>query len=159
MRVVGCPDSSLVNRTIAQAARVAGQEATGFFMDLLEQYDTDLRWVATGANDRLPQRLALMRQPYVLPGFTDAGAHVRNLGYYDGALSLLKQAASTGFMSMERAVARVTGEAARWFCIDAGVLRIGAKADFVLIDPEHLQTPISDQVEFSDPVLDGAVRM
>jgi N-acyl-D-aspartate/D-glutamate deacylase len=159
MRIVRCPDTSLEERTFADAARAAGREATAFFMELLERYDTDLRWVATGANDRLAQRLALMKQPYVLPGFTDAGAHVRNLGYYDGALSLLKQAATTGFISAEQAIARVTGEAAGWFRLDAGVLREGAKADFVMINPEHLCAPISGQSEISDAVLDGALRM
>jgi N-acyl-D-aspartate/D-glutamate deacylase len=159
MHIVRCPDASLENRMIADAARNAGRGATEFFMDLLERYDTDLRWVATGANDRLAERLALMKQPYVLPGFTDAGAHVRNLGYYDGALSLLKQAATTGFIPVEQAIARVTGEAARWFRLDTGILREGAKADFVLINPEHLRAPISEQIEISDPVLDGALRM
>ncbi|MEN3332860.1 MAG: hypothetical protein V7641_2225 [Blastocatellia bacterium] len=159
MRIVRCPDAALENQMIGDAARTAGREATEFFMDLLERYDTDLRWVATGANDRLAERLALMKQPYVLPGFTDAGAHVRNLGYYDGALSLLKQAATTGFIQMEQAIARVTGEAARWFRLDAGVLRKGAKADFVLINPAHLRAPLSEQIEISDAVLDGAPRM
>lgn len=159
MRILRCPDAALENQTVAEAAHAGDREATAFFMDLLERYDTDLRWVATGANDRPAERLALMKQPGVLPGFTDAGAHVRNLGYYDGALSLLKQAAATGFISMERAIARVTGEAAGWFRLDAGVLREGAKADFVLIDPEHLRAPISEPVEISDAVLDGAMRM
>jgi N-acyl-D-aspartate/D-glutamate deacylase len=159
MRIVRCPDASLEDRAIADAAREAECEAVTFFMDLLERYDTELRWVATGANDRLAERLALMKQPGVLPGFTDAGAHVRNLGYYDGALSLLKQAVTTGFLPVERAIARVTGEAAGWFRLDAGVLREGAKADFVLINPEYLCAPISEQVEIHDAVLDGTPRM
>jgi hypothetical protein len=100
-----------------------------------------------------------MSQPYVLPGFTDAGAHVRNLGYYDGALSLLRQAVTTGFMRPEQALARVTGEAARWFRLDAGVLREGAKADLILINPQYLDEPVSSQIEISDPTLDGAMRM
>jgi N-acyl-D-aspartate/D-glutamate deacylase len=128
-------------------------------MDLLEKYDDDLRWKSTGANDRARERLALMKHPHILPGFTDAGAHMRNLGYYDGAISLLKQAVSTGFMPIEKAVSRVTGEAARWFRLDAGVLREGAKADFVVIRPDALTDPISPQVEIEDPLLDGQMRM
>lgn len=159
MRIEGCPDPRLEGQTFAEAARDANRDHVEFFMDLLEQYDTQLRWVATGANDRERERLALMNMPGVLPGFTDAGAHVQNLGYYDGALSLLKQAVTTGFMSRERAVSRVTGEAARWFRLDAGVLAEGAKADFVLINPEHLCEPISSQVAINDPLLDGHVRM
>jgi N-acyl-D-aspartate/D-glutamate deacylase len=159
MMIVRCADSGLGGKTFAEAARESDRDAVEFFIDLLERYDTDIRWVTTGANDRARERLHLMSQPGILPGFTDAGAHVRSLGYYDGALSLLKQAKATGFMSAERAISRVTGEPARWFRLDAGVLREGVKADFVLINPEYLTEPISEQSEISDPLLDGAMRM
>jgi hypothetical protein len=71
----------------------------------------------------------------------------------------LKQAVTTGFMPVERAVARVTGEPAGWFRLDAGVLKKGAKADLALVNPDHLRSPISEQVEIADRTLDGAVRM
>jgi N-acyl-D-aspartate/D-glutamate deacylase len=159
MEIVRCPDTSLEGKTFADVARERGINPVECFMDLLEKYDDDLRWKSTGANDRARERLALMKHPHILPGFTDAGAHMRNLGYYDGAISLLKQAVSTGFMPIEKAVSRVTGEAARWFRLDAGVLREGAKADFVVIRPDALTDPISPQVEIEDPLLDGQMRM
>src|SRR5262249_31188795 len=104
-------------------------------------------------------RRALMALPHVLPGFTDAGAHARHLGYYDGALSLLRQAVATGFLTPAQAVARVTGEPARWFRLDTGVLRPGARAALVLPRPERLRREIAAQVELEDPVLDGGLRM
>src|SRR5262245_4302809 len=159
MRIVRCPAPEFVGKTFAEAAAQAGKKPIVFFIEALEKHDTDLRWVATGANDRLEQRLALMSEEFILPGFTDAGAHVQSLGYYDGAISLLKQAVTTGFMPVERAVSRVTGEPARWFRLNAGVLKDGAKADLLLIDPDHLMGPISDQVEIRDQALDGAIRM
>lgn len=159
MTIVEAPDAAFVGKTFTQAANERGCEPVEFFMELLATYDTDLRWVATGANDRLEQRLELMKQKYVLPGFTDAGAHVRNLGYYDGALSLLKQAVQTGFLAPEKAISRVTGEPAEWFRLDTGILREGAKADFLLLNPEYLPEPISQQIAINDPLLDGAVRM
>src|SRR5262249_61756615 len=125
------------------------------FAEDVEKPRTDVRWVATGANDRLEQRLALMSEEFVLPGFTDAGAHVQHLGYYDGAISLLKQAVTTGFIPIERAVSRVTGEPARWFRLNAGALKEGAKADLLLINPEHLEAPIGEQMEIEDRALDG----
>lgn len=159
MRIVRCPDPELEGKTFAEAAARAGKEPVGFFIDALEKHDADLRWVATGANDRLEQRLALMSGEFILPGFTDAGAHVQSLGYYDGAISLLKQAVATGFMPVERAVSRVTGEPAKWFRLNAGALKEGAKADLLLINPEHLRAPISEQVEIKDQALDGSIRM
>ncbi|MFB2920861.1 MULTISPECIES: N-acyl-D-amino-acid deacylase family protein [Aerosakkonema] len=159
MEIVRCPETSWQGLSLAEIAAQKQQEPVDFFMEVLQKYDTDLRWVATGANDRLEPRLALMQHPYILPGFTDAGAHVRNLGYYDGALSLLKQAVVTKFLAPEFAIARVTGEPACWFRLDTGVLKIGAKADLVLLDPNALNQPISPQVEISDAILDGEHRM
>jgi hypothetical protein len=159
MRIVRCPDTEFVGKTFAEAAAQAGKKPIVFFIEALEKHDTDLRWVATGANDRLEQRLALMSEEFILPGFTDAGAHVQSLGYYDGAISLLKQAVATGFMPVERAVSRVTGEPASWFRLNAGVLKEGAKADLLLINPDHLRAPISEQIELRDQALDGATRM
>ncbi len=159
MEIIHCPDVTLSGKSFAQAARERGRDEVEFFMELIETHDTDIRWSGTGANDRLAPRLALMKQKYVLPGFTDAGAHVRNLGYYDGAISLLKQAYTTGFMTPQRAIARVTGEPAAWFRLATGVLQEGARADVVLLNPEHLSEPISPQIEIADPTLDGAIRV
>ncbi|PHM09742.1 N-acyl-D-amino-acid deacylase family protein [Nostoc sp. 'Peltigera malacea cyanobiont' DB3992] len=159
MEVIHCPEASWQGLSFAEIARQKQQEPLDLFIHALQKYDTDLRWVATGANDRLKPRLAMMQHPHILPGFTDAGAHVRNLGYYDGALSLLKQAVATKFLSPEAAICRVTGEPAGWFRLDTGVLKIGAKADIVLLDPNALNQPISPQVQISDPVLDGEPRM
>lgn len=159
MTIVRCPDDALIGKTCTAVAFEVGADPVDYFIDLLEKYDTDLRWVSTGANDRPMERMKLMNHPHILPGFTDAGAHVQNLGYYDGALSLIKQAYSSGLMPVEKAVSRVTGEPARWFRLDTGVLKIGSQADFLLIDPAHLDEPISEQIEISDPLLDGSVRM
>jgi N-acyl-D-aspartate/D-glutamate deacylase len=99
-----------------------------------------------------------MKDPYILPGFTDAGAHVHNLGYYDGALSLLKQAVTTGFLSPEAAIHRVTAEPAQWFGLNTGVLQIGSQADLLLLDPSALHQPISPQVQIQDQTLEGEPR-
>jgi N-acyl-D-aspartate/D-glutamate deacylase len=159
VEIVACPDRALEGRTVAEVARARGQDPVHAFVDLLAEHDTALRWVATGANDRPGPRQALMRHRHILPGFTDAGAHARNLGYYDSALSLLRQAVTTGFLTPARAVQRVTGEPAAWFRLDAGVLREGAPADLVLLRPSGLATPIAPQVALADPVLEGAPRM
>jgi hypothetical protein len=100
-----------------------------------------------------------MAHPHILPGFTDAGAHSRNLAFFDGGLALLRQAVASGFMTPERAIARVTGEAARWFNLPAGELREGARADLVVLRPEALREPAPAPVEVDDPLLEGARRM
>ncbi|WP_353931575.1 amidohydrolase family protein [Okeanomitos corallinicola TIOX110] len=159
MEVVECPEKSWEGLTFTEIAHQQKQEPLTFFIDALQKYDTDLRWVATGANDRLKPRLKMMKHPHIFPGFTDAGAHVRNLGYYDGAISLLKQAIATNFLAPEAAIYRVTGEPAEWFRLNTGVIKVGAKADLLLIDPLGLNQPLSPQLQISDPVLDGEMRM
>ncbi|CAN1213199.1 D-aminoacylase [Tumidithrix helvetica PCC 7403] len=159
MQIVRCPEMQWQGLSFAEIARQRQQEPVDFFIHALQTYDKQLRWVATGANDRLEPRLAMMAHAGILPGFTDAGAHVRNLGYYDGALSLLKQAIATNFLSPEQAIHRVTGEPARWFRLNTGVLKVGAKADLVMLDPKALLQPISPAIEIADPVLDGEPRM
>ncbi|NET71875.1 MAG: amidohydrolase family protein [Sphaerospermopsis sp. SIO1G2] len=159
MDVVECPEKSWIGLNFTEIAKQQKQEPLEFFVQALQKYDTDLRWIATGANDRLKPRLEMMKHSHIFPGFTDAGAHVRNLGYYDGAISLLKQAIATNFLSPQAAIHRVTGEPAKWFRLDTGVIKVGAKADLLLIDPLGLEQPVSDQVQVSDPVLDGEMRM
>jgi N-acyl-D-aspartate/D-glutamate deacylase len=51
--------------------------------------------------------------------FSDAGAHVRNMAFYNMGLRLLRhvydaQKAGTPFMIIEQAVHRLTGELADW---------------------------------------------
>lgn len=157
MTVTRAPDPSLAGRTFAELA--GGRDAVEVFMDLLERHDEALRWSCVGANARPGPRRALLSHPHILPGFTDAGAHVRNLAFYDGPLSLLKEAVQAGFMSPERAVARCSGEPAAWLGLDAGVLAEGRRADIVLLDPARLKDPIAEPVEIEDPVLDGAMRL
>jgi N-acyl-D-aspartate/D-glutamate deacylase len=159
MTVVSAPDDSLQGMSFAAIAAKTSANPLELFMDLLAEHDDSLRWVSTGANDRPGPRRTLLSHPHILPGFTDAGAHVRNMGYYDGPLTLLKDAVQSAFMTPERAISRCTGEPASWFRLDAGVLKEGAAADILLLDPARLKDPAAEQAALEDPVLEGAMRM
>jgi len=52
-------------------------------------------------------------------------------------LHMLRRAAR-GELALERAVHRVTGEIADWYGVDAGHLRLGDRADVVVVDPQAL---------------------
>jgi N-acyl-D-aspartate/D-glutamate deacylase len=157
--IVDAPERSLIAKTVEQVAGELDQEAVEVFMNLLEKYDTDLRWVATGANDRDAVRQRLMSHRHIFPGFSDAGAHCRNLAFFDSALSVLRQSVQGHFLSPERAIQRVTSEPARWFKISTGELKVGARADFLLLDPEKLKRPIPKPVMVRDAGLGGVERM
>lgn len=160
MTIISAPDQNIAGKTFAQACKADGngKEPLAFFMDCLEQYDEALRWVACGANQRPTIRQTLMKHPYILPGFSDAGAHSRNLAFFDSALSVLRQSVQTGFLSPEKAVARITREPARWFNLDVGYLAEGRQADIVILDPAKLSQPIPEAVAVEDTVL-KTVRM
>ncbi|MEF8715431.1 MAG: Mpo1-like protein [Accumulibacter sp.] len=159
MWIVASPEADHIGRSVAEIAAARGSDATATLIDLLATHDEQLRWVACGANERPAIRRRLLAHRYIHPGFTDAGAHSRNLAFFDGALAVLREAVSTACMSPERAIARVTGEVARWFNLDAGELREGRRADLVLLSPAALQIALPAPVEIADPMLEGARRM
>lgn len=158
MTVLASPEPQQIGQSIAAIARAHGQDATDCLMDLLARHDTALRWRACSANERPAVLHRLLAHPHILPGFSDAGAHSRHLAYFDSALNLLREAVRSGFMPIEKAIARVTGEAAQWFKLDAGRLRRGARADLLLLRPEALGQP-SRVAEIDDTQLSGAPRL
>ena len=62
-------------------------------------------------------------------------------------------------MTIERAVHRLTGELADWYGIDAGHLRIGDRADLVIINPTHLDEHLEDYAESPVPQYANLPRM
>ena len=59
----------------------------------------------------------------------------------------------------EAAVHRLTGELADWYDIDAGHLRIGDRADLVVVDPEHLDDRLDHYAESPVPQYADLPRM
>ena len=97
-------------------------------------------------------------------GFSDAGAHLRNMAFYNFGLRLLRHVrdaenAGAPFMSVEQAVHRLTGELADWYQIDAGHLRLGDRADVVVIDPERLDASLDEYAEERVDQYAGLSRM
>ncbi len=110
-----------------------------FFLHLLRQWDTRLRWYTTTAN-RDPDRLRkLLFDRQTFPGFNDSGAHLTNMAFYDGNLRTLKIAQQEGIGRVAEAVHRLTQAPAEFFGLAVGSLRVGAQADLCLVDPEALR--------------------
>jgi N-acyl-D-aspartate/D-glutamate deacylase len=62
-------------------------------------------------------------------------------------------------MSLGRAVHRVTGELADFLGIDAGHLRVGDRADVVVIDPAALDERVAHVEEAPMPGIDSVQRL
>ncbi|WP_409430524.1 N-acyl-D-amino-acid deacylase family protein [Mycobacterium sp. SMC-16] len=163
--IVECPDKSLIGKSFGQIADERGSHPLDAFLDVLVEHgERNTRWTTIVANHRPKQLDKLAVEPSVHMGFSDAGAHLRNMAFYNYALRMLRRVqdadkAGRPFMTTEHAVHRLTGEVADWFGLEAGTLRQGERADFVVIDPAGLDAELEAYHEDSVEFYGGLSRM
>jgi N-acyl-D-aspartate/D-glutamate deacylase len=163
--IVECPDKTLIGKSFGKIADERGLHPLDAFLDVLvDNGERNVRWTTTVANHRPKQLNKLASEPTIHMGFSDAGAHLRNMAFYNYALRLLKRTldadrAGHPFLTIERAVHRLTSEVADWFGLDAGTLREGERADFVVIDPAGLDESVNGYHEEEVPFYGGLSRM
>jgi len=163
-RILLCPDASVVGKSFAQVAKEQGRHATDVFLDLVARHGDALRWYTVMANDRREELEFICKHPDVLMGFSDAGAHLRNMAHYNFPLRLLRlvreaQKRGAPFMTVERAVQRLTGEIGEWLGLDAGVLAEGRRADVVVLNPDGLDAKVDEIAEAPMENFGGFVRL
>ncbi|BCI53376.1 hypothetical protein NIIDNTM18_26540 [Mycolicibacterium litorale] len=162
--IVACPDDSLVGKSFGLVGVERGLHPVDAFLDLVLEYGRDVRWRTTISNHRPEVLKKMAREPGIQMGFSDAGAHLRNMAFYNMGLRLLRhvhdaEKAGRPFMSVEQAVHRLTGELADWYRLDAGHLRVGDRADIVVVDPAHLDSTLDAYAEDRVPFYGGLERM
>ncbi len=164
-RIIDAPDPSLPGKTFGDVQRERGDaDPVDTFLDLQADHGSALRWYTVVGNDRERWLRYIVAHPGVLIGFSDAGAHLRNMGFYNYPLRMLKlvadaEQAGEGFMSTEQAVHRLTGEIADWLGLDAGHLEEGARADVVVVDPAGLTEAVDEIHEEPMPGFPGLQRL
>lgn len=138
--VLGCPDASLVGKSIRQIADERQAHEVDTFLDLIIDHGKALRWTTLIANHNPVRIAANLNNPCAIIGFSDAGAHLRNMAFYNFGVCMLQLAVQDKpVMPPEKAVWRLTGEIADWYGIEAGRLQVGAQADIVVLDPQALK--------------------
>jgi N-acyl-D-aspartate/D-glutamate deacylase len=163
--IVECPDPSVIGKSFGQVGiDRGGLHPVDAFLDLVVEHGTALRWRTTISNHRPEVLKKMAREPGIQLGFSDAGAHLRNMAFYNFGLRLLRhvydaEKAGTPFMTIEAAVHRLTGELADWYQIDAGHLRMGDRADLVIVDPAHLDQSLDGYAEEKVEQYGGLPRM
>jgi N-acyl-D-aspartate/D-glutamate deacylase len=163
--IVECPDKTLIGKSFGQIADERGLHPLDAFLDVLvENGERNVRWTTIVANHRPKHLDKLAADPSIHMGFSDAGAHLRNMAFYNFSLRLLKRVrdadrAGRPFLTVQRAVHRLTAEVAEWFGLDAGTLREGERADFVVIDPAGLDESVDGYHEDAVPFYGGLSRM
>ena len=163
--IVACPDQSVVGKSFGEVGRLrGGLHPVDAFLDLVLEHGRALRWRTTISNHRPEVLKKLARDPGIQMGFSDAGAHLRNMAFYNMGLRLLRhvrdaELAGRPFMTVEQAVHRLTGELGDWYRIDAGHLRLGDRADVVVLDPCRLDASLDRYVEEPVSQYGGLSRM
>lgn len=155
-RVYKCPDESLVGFSFAEIAEQKGRHVADVFVDLLVEYGNDLVWKVVMANERDESLADLLtdKEAANLVSFSDAGAHIQNMAFYNFPLQMLariKGMREKGIdtLSDEQAIHRLTGEIADWHRIDAGYIREGARADINVFDLKNIDRSLNS-VETAD---------
>jgi N-acyl-D-aspartate/D-glutamate deacylase len=157
--IVSCPDSSVVGRSFADVAATRGIEPADALLDLTVEHGARLRWRTVVANDREDVLDRIQRSPNVQIGFSDSGAHLRNMAFYNSGLRMLERVHHRRSMPVETAVRRLTGELADWYGLDAGYLRQGKRADIAIIDPAGFDGSSSAYAEAPYPGAPDVKRM
>ncbi|OBA62617.1 hypothetical protein A5647_06995 [Mycobacterium sp. 1100029.7] len=163
--IVACPDESVVGKSFGQVGQDrGGLHPVDAFLDLVLEHGEALRWRTTISNHRPELLKKLAQSRNVQMGFSDAGAHLRNMAFYNSGLRLLRhvhdaEKRGTPFLSIEHAVHRLTGELGAWYDIDAGTLREGDRADIVVVDPDKLDESLDAYAEHPVESYGGLSRM
>ncbi len=162
--IVDCPERSVIGKSFGALADAGGIHPVDAFLDLVVAHGKKLRWKTVIGNYR-PERLKkIIADKGALISFSDAGAHIRNMSFYNFPLRMLKLVHDAGregrpFMPLERAVWRLTGELADWFGIDAGRIALGDRADLVVINPAGLDASLAAYAEVPMAEFGGVQRM
>lgn len=162
-KIVSCPDTSVVGKSFHEIAKERNSNSIDTFLDLCSEYGNDVRWYTVIANDRKKPLQKIVNHPDAMIGFSDAGAHLRGMAHYNFPLRMLKlvrdaELEGKPFMPMEKAVWRLTGEICDWLGIPAGYLKIGKRADLVVIRPEGLNQDLEEDIEVPIPEFKNFTR-
>lgn len=157
--ILEAPDTRIIGKNFYDLAEERGEHPVDTFLDMIIKYDKKIKWTTTIANDRKEKYKDLYNYPYNVISFSDAGAHLNNMAFYNFPLKMIKNVqesidAGKPMMDMEKCIWRLTKEQADWFGIDRGHLAEGKIADLVIIDPtkfknitEDVQTGIIEEFD------------
>jgi N-acyl-D-aspartate/D-glutamate deacylase len=163
-KIIACPDPALVGMSLAQVAKQRGADPVDTLLELVAEHGNQLRWYTVMGNDRPEWLRWIVKHPATLIGFSDAGAHLRNMAYYNFGIRLLRlvhdaEREGRPVMTIGRAFQRLSSEIADFLGLDAGRLVEGARADLVVIDPAGLGPSSDDLEEQEMPGFHGLRRL
>jgi len=147
--ILDCPDQSIIGKNFADVAKDRNVHVVDLFLDLVVEHGKKLRWYTTVGNHRKEVLKGMVKDKKSLITFSDAGAHIRNMAFYNLPLRMLKLVNESieeakPMMTMEKAIWRMTGDQADWFGVDAGRIKVCDRADVVVLDPTGFDQNLED---------------
>jgi len=150
------PDSSYVGKTVAEIAELRGTDPVTTYMDLIaesqalrqETGESTESVIGTSMDPTDLARLILWPHSNICTDGELAGRHPRGFGSFPRVLR--RYVREQGALTLEAAIHKMTGLAAGHMGLeDRGVIRPGAYADLVLLDP----AVIADRATPEEPQL------
>lgn len=139
------PEPELVGRTLTQIAAARGVDTATAFMQLARASETMEEKTGNGADAIIGtsmrkediQKLLLWSETNICTDGAFVDLHPRARGTFPRILG--RYVREHGLLSLEAAVHKMTGLAAKHMGFEnRGVIRVGAKADLVLFDPDTI---------------------
>ena len=135
---------SLVGKTVEELMAEGHEgDAIDVFLDVSLREDLNVGWTArmTDVSRQFIDHVVTnsIKEPLVMSGSSDGGAHLASFVGADFTTRLLTEYVPD-VISLEQAIWRLTGmPAAVHGLVDRGTLRVGAKADITIFDPDRLE--------------------
>ena len=134
--------------SLAARARARGLRPAEAFIDISLETEGRALFLMPVLNQDLGAVSEMLREPDVVLGLADSGAHVGQIMDASQPTFLLSYwVRERGLLSVEEAVRRLTSDTARLFSLEGrGELRPGAYADVNVIDFDALSLPLPEYV-------------
>jgi len=133
--------ADLVGKTLSEVAKARGQVPAQALIDLSLENGLDVAFLSASQGHQSTERIGpMLAHPLVHIGASDGGAHLASFSTYGDTGYLFSEfVRKAGALSLEQAVAKITGETADiWGLKDRGRLQPGLAADIVVFDPDTI---------------------
>lgn len=134
-------DPSLVGKTLGEIAEARGSTPATVMMDLSVEQNFGIHFLSASMGHEDPSRVGpALANDLVHIGASDAGAHIQSFATYGDTGYLFSQfVRDGGYLSLEKAVRKITAETAQiWGLPNRGLLQAGMAADVVVFDPDQI---------------------
>jgi N-acyl-D-amino-acid deacylase len=147
---VARPENAIYQgKSVAEVAALRGQEPIDAFLTLSVEEDLETVFANSNTGGDPEATAQILRSPYVLPGVSDAGAHVQFGVEFGYATTLLGYwVRERQIMPLEQAIHKLTFQVATIYGIEGrGLLRPGYAADLAIFDPKTVRAHEAEWVQ------------